>query len=382
MKVAHVGNLANCGYNCCRLLRKHGVDAHLYTTSRYPTPSPGEPLFEPDSATWVHRLDFGPRGLRSVLRQVWFGHVLCHFDVVHSWTVSIPYWSLLVLVLRGKKYLAHATGSDLREKALENTRGGRRARLQFQKAALVVHGYDRMQEIAASTIGLTNTIYLRSSLDTEVFRPLDRPRLFPEFQVLFFMPSHLDWGERDSHPSRVTSKNNDRFVRAFARYVKIGGDAGLLMLERGPDLEPARQLCANLDIDSHVRWLPEVSQSKLIELFAQVDVVVDQFGKEGYPLPGGIGREAMACGKPVMFDLDVEGNRRFYSEPPPLLNCCTEEEIYQQIVCAMDAGYRRRIGEAARAWMVQNHSPEVIIPNLLEQYTALMTDRPEELHVR
>jgi hypothetical protein len=56
---------------------------------------------------------------------------------------------------------------------------------------------------------------------------------------------------------------------------------------------------------------------------------------------------------------------------PPILNCESEEEIYQMIMRCQDKNYLETIGSQAREWVVKNHSPEFAMDNFLFHYQRL-----------
>lgn len=385
LKIAHVGNLANLGYLHCLYLRRKGVDAHLYIKPGEKIPVATDATYAPDHSLWVHRyqriVPYLPRGTRRLVwtaaapRLAW---TLASYDVVTSWTsglVSVPFTRAL-LRLVGKPYMAVAAGSDLRELALQDTRRGRQMARYYREAGVVVLGMHRMVEKVVEHLGLTRVRHNTLPVDVDLWKPRTVPRPWPDDQMVFLMPSHMDWGETDNAPGRNFFKNNDRFLRAFARFVHEGSDAVLIALDRGSDVALAKQLCAELGIANRVHWQPEVTQYELIDLINQVDVVADQFpGPEvGLAVPGMIGVEALACGKPLLIDVDIERNRRFYPEPVPALSCYEEDEIYRQIKRCQDPDFRQRIGQQAREWIVKYYHWEKVIDDWIEVYRTLIKE--------
>lgn len=375
LTVAHIGNLWNNGYNTCRMLRKKGVDAHLFI-----------PATELDSfqrwnniegkslPPWVHefgsRLPDSLRYLRKVLTltsHLRVAYQLSQFDVVHSWTAALASIWPAQQVLRTMRvpYIAYATGSDLREETRKNTPIGERFRRYFQGAVLTACSPDEINIQQVDRLGLTRNIFLSAPIDTDEFRPLNLPRIAPEYDVVFFHPSRLDWGLTDQGPFRSSMKNTDWFFRAFSRFIQDGGKGIVIVLERGSDLGIAKALCRELGIEPWIRWLPEMNKGQLVEYFNRCDVVVDQFHLGTY---GTTALEAMACGAPVMMFIDPRYHKMGYPVLPPIYNCRTEDEIYECIALATDRQQRDVIGREARNYVMKYHHWEIVIDDLIRKY--------------
>jgi hypothetical protein len=99
-------------------------------------------------------------------------------------------------------------------------------------------------------------------------------------------------------------------------------------------------------------WLPPQPQKALGDLISRADIVVDQFD---VGCLGGIATEAMSYGKPVMAYIDVPSVSVFYDVLPPLMNCYTEDEIFNAIMSSRDRNALRQMGNAAANWVRLNH---------------------------
>lgn len=188
----------------------------------------------------------------------------------------------------------------------------------------------------------------------------------------FFHASHLDWKVNDPGSHRKSTKGNDRFIKAFARAIKDGLDAYCVILDRGPDRAVAKELIRNLDVEDRFIWKPHLTRDELLNEFCNTDMVVDQFDGGGF---GGIAIEAMSMGKPVMIYLQKNCLNLLYAEPPPVLNCHTEEEIYDQIMKCRDRAYLQNIGKNAKEWIYKYHHWETCLDQFLFYYTLLTGHR-------
>ena len=186
--------------------------------------------------------------------------------------------------------------------------------------------------------------------------------------ISFFHVSHLDWKVNDPGENRNSSKGNDRFIRAFAKAVKSGLPAKCIILDRGPDREVAKKLIRDLGVEDCFIWKPHLSRDELVDEYYKADVIVDQFDIGGL---GGISIESMSAGKPVMLYIDPACARLLYPDDPPVLNCHSEEEIYEQIIKCANRPYLERLGKEARDWVYKYHNWETCLDQFIFYYTLL-----------
>lgn len=188
----------------------------------------------------------------------------------------------------------------------------------------------------------------------------------------FFHPSHLDWKVSDPSAHRKSSKGNDRFIKAFARAVKEGLNVYCVILDRGSDRNVAKELIRNHDMEDRFIWKPHLTRDELAGEIHKADVVVDQFD---IGCLGGIAIEAMSMGKPVMIYLQESCLNLLYAEPPTVLNCHTEDEIYEQIMKCRDRTYLQNVGKKAKEWVYKYHHWDTCLDQFLFYYTLLTGHR-------
>ena len=136
----------------------------------------------------------------------------------------------------------------------------------------------------------------------------------PDARFFIFIPSRVDffW------------KGQDLLLRTLDR---LPDKAGLHFIFSGwgQDYEAAKQRCQDTGHQQLVTFLPVTfSKPLLYEMFAAVDVVVDQFRLGTY---GTSAIEAMGCGAPVMMRINEPAFRQRGWETPPVINVHTEETI-------------------------------------------------------
>lgn len=387
MRIALIGNLANTGYIATKLLRRRGIEADLFLSSP-PTSGDADPkLIDPEvehnQPPWIHYYNLysqSETGLPYPLRRMWnsvryllqnwkLTCKLSKYDLVHSFTGKLSAGPFLSSYFEHgfKPYVATATGSDLRESALMRNRMGRRMRRHFRKARLVFAGFDEINVSLFKQLRLSQVRPIFFPIDTDKWAPIAADIKKAENELIFFHPTHLDWSYEGS--DRSSMKGNDRFLRAFSRYIKDGNNASLIILDRGLDKVVTRELIQELQIEDKCEFLPEMDREGLIKYFNKADIVIDQFdvGSSGLTC-----LEAMSCGKPVMIYIDNKYMDIVYPDRPPVLNCSTEEEIYQQLLKVSNREYREQLGKQAREWIIKYHYWEKVINQLIFHYETIL----------
>ncbi len=100
------------------------------------------------------------------------------------------------------------------------------------------------------------------------------------------------------------------------------------------------------------------------------DIVVDQFIVGSI---GGVSIEAMSCAKPVVAWISEEEFGLCYPELPPLACARDESGIHEELYrLATDAGERRRMGDASRAWVVRHHDADAVAGKLASLYESML----------
>ena len=228
-------------------------------------------------------------------------------------------------------------------------------------------------------LGLHRSRFLPCAIpiDTDRFRPLSlsernlvRMRLgLPERDIVVFQPSRQQWtcpinGSGSNH------KGNDRFLRAFARFLKgPGRGAWLLAVKKGADLVASQRLVEQLGIGDRVRWVSQQDKAGLRDCFGSSNIVADQFT---YGFYGISTLEAMSVGRPVLVYLDGESLKQFRIKPPPVESVYAEQEIYGALCrLAEKRADAETLGERARLWVQQHHSWEPVVDRYVMLYKEL-----------
>ncbi|MBI4349031.1 MAG: glycosyltransferase [Elusimicrobia bacterium] len=268
--------------------------------------------------------------------------------------------------------VACSTGSDLAELAVADGRLGWALRAYLRSVEVnwclpypsVLENIRRLRIPRVAFMDFPYDLRASEELNVDLERHLRRSG-----PLRIFHSSNLDWGVTDPGPERRSAKGNDRFLRAFASALDAGLDARLMIVARGPDLGPARQLVRDLALDPRVEWLPELERDELFLQMIEADVVVDQFDVGGL---GGIAVEAMSLGAPVLTYVDERAARVQYgADLPPVLNASVEEEIRTRLMGAADRQELCFLGRRAASWAVAHHRWDHCLDRFVICYESL-----------
>jgi glycosyltransferase involved in cell wall biosynthesis len=308
LRVVHCPvNTAGVPWTNVQALRRRGVDAQLVVFNRY--------RLHPE-ADWS--LDRHGGLLRKQLAQ-WraLARLLPRTDVFHFYfglTLVPQSLQFPLLRLAGKKSVLHYLGSDIRGKAPEQLAWGRKA------GAQVVGSYDAI-------------------------------RWVPKAEVI---PPGIELAGID--PAPPSDRRRPTIVHAPSSRRRKG-------------TEHVIAACEGLDAD--LELVEGLRHDEAFERYRQADIVVDQLNAGWY---GVFAIECMALGKPVVTFLHDEAVRRTeeaFGVEVPVVSATAETLRERLRPLVADAGERRRVGAASRAYVGRVHDIERITDRLLGLYAGL-----------
>lgn len=376
MKVAVLGNIAGVAQDVVIALRERGIEADLFMTRQeydVAMKDLAAPFDVGGGKTYV--LDPGPSGrgpiprIVGAMRKSVVAAKLLRYDLIHAHTGSLS-WSLLphLLYVRGglRPYLAFATGSDFREMARHDQgRDGILMREFFRNAgAILLLNADMV--LFREEIGFARARFFPFMIDEKKFAPTAPIKLRQPGQLELFMMSNLDFGITDARPGRNSLKANDRVLHALAQFISEGGRARLVVIDRGPDREVAKQLVSNLGLQEHVVFRAPMSEQERIRAMAEADVVLDQFHVGAFGL-GAL--EAMSMGLPLITYVVPEGFTLCYGDREvPFVNASETQDICKALGRLSDPSERHELSTKARKFILECHSRVAVGPQLEKLY--------------
>jgi len=369
MKIGLVMNMANNQWMIAKALRCAGVDAELIINAK--DFGMGLPHWEEAEIgdvdpyvtditelsryytlpEWVRV--WNPRDLQVTPQNVVdLLYLVKRYDLLQLSPPSVVY-----LQFMRKKFIVHEAGW-IRNFTFLDGAAEKLARRGYKKAECVVMTNPDCYSLLAK-IEYRKEVFIPFIVETDRYKPIPIDR--QDGTLTFFHPTRHVWGV----------KGNDRLLRAFAKFIAQGYKARLVMIDWGTleDADQSRDLVKALDIDRYVEWLSPASKPRLIQFYNQSDAVFDQFilGSYGTTAP-----EAMACGRPVVMYLDEYWNKKCYGQVAPVLNVQTVDEILGAMVALTDRDLRRKLGEQARNYVVERHSPEIVARKYVELYEEVL----------
>jgi glycosyltransferase involved in cell wall biosynthesis len=277
-----------------------------------------------------------------------------HCDVVINATNSLFSFlgiknSLLLLITKKVLIVNWPTGSDITELSLEPSIQGWMYKLFLKFSVIKVLPPYPAALRAITKMKSYNFILLRYPYKLIKLNPYSKSE--QDNKVLFLSPSNIDFGINDAGMERNSTKGNDRFIKAFIRAYQKNKNIKCLILDRGPDKEIAKKYIKS-SCEEAFEFLRQMSPDELQSAFMKVDCIVDQFDVGGF---GMISMEAMAQAKPVMIHIDKNCWPLVYADEPPVINCRTEDEIYNAILEWSDKNKLQALGEKAEKWVRKYH---------------------------
>ncbi len=171
----------------------------------------------------------------------------------------------------------------------------------------------------------------------------------------------------------------DFLLQAVARLRGDGVDVGCVVCGDGPELEGLRALAAELGIDAHVRLLGRVPHAEIQSYYELIDVFVvprrnDRAARFVTPIKP---FEAMALERALVV-ADLPALREIVD--PPTRGLTFEPEQPAALAAAIrslvdNPEERRRLGTAARAWVVRERSWASNADRYVELYERVLAGR-------
>jgi hypothetical protein len=397
MKVFVYGNTLNIALKLTLILRQKGIDAEMFLDNTSPLQQ-DYPNWEYPELTsgsypsWIHYYPIFPNfifsGTKTKKMIADFGK--CDVALVSGWGP--------ILAMKAKvPAVFHSAGTDLNNIAIiDEIKSVFKSKLSFtnrlkkliksftfsplQKKALKKHTSKIMVSMGYQVNRYINDQGLQHKLVLANFprdiinyaAPLDEKlyNRYKKYRLVFFMISRHSWKSVWND-----IKGNDKFIRAYAKFIKNHHPSALLiMTNKGVDFEASKELVKQEGIEENIEWVQNmpVYQLKGYQSLPNV-IMVDNFWHDDWkkrfpkdtPEPKvGFGFaciESLAAKRPI---ITAFTDREFYEgNTPPILYAFTENEIYNRLVQAyeMGADELKKMGEDGYAFVLKWHEQTAII---------------------
>lgn len=185
-----------------------------------------------------------------------------------------------------------------------------------------------------------------------------RLRIFNGARIIWHRPLPPGFSDLDDKGTGV-------LIEGFAEYRRRGGEGELRLVNKGYDVERARELIRRLGVDDDVEWMDELSLAAFYDEVDKADVVCDQFGTS---MPGLVALDAMAMGRVVLSNFRLEHMGPYFPPPHPFLHATTQAEVCDALLSLYHQPVLRvQMGEQASAYVRTHRSPEANARLCLQQ---------------
>jgi phosphatidylinositol alpha-1,6-mannosyltransferase len=362
-----VGGLAISTERNARLLVQAGHEVHVCVPST--SLPPGEVQKTVENGMQVHRLG-SQKKIHDTLTD-WFELVTglgreLSFDLLHGFFAAYA------------GYLAVYAARYLDARSVVSVRGNDLDRLIFDpaRASFILYALEHADAVTAVTrdlqrkvLALANrqgVVHVPNSVDAELFHP-STPHAALRNEL------GLDQGYVLGFVGEARAKKGlTLLLKAFAK-VATKVDAHLLLIGGlRPKDEEIYQLFRRRNPQLSLHLVPYVPQSELVDYYNLMDLVLMPSLRDG--LPNAL-LEAMACERTVvasdvggLSDV-IEDGRNGLLVPPR-----DKQALVDKILSALaDADQRRVLGQAARATILRDYTPQHELNNNLRIYHQLLT---------
>jgi glycosyltransferase involved in cell wall biosynthesis len=145
----------------------------------------------------------------------------------------------------------------------------------------------------------------------------------------------------------------------------------LVLFEWGQEVGLSKDLLATCGLTSRVRWVPIQCKQTMTDYFNAADVICDQF-HPGIAAFGAVVGEGLACGKPVISNLNRETNAEAFPVLPPILHATEPQQVEKHLERLIDdPSFRAAVGEESRGWYLAHHSSKVVTDRMISVYEEL-----------
>ena len=294
--------------------------------------------------------------------------LLSYYDIVIGYSTD-PVFPMLVNV----PYFAFEHGT-LRHIPYKNDVQGRLAAAAYHEADHVfVTNFDCVAT-AERLVGKRYT-FINHPFDDQhgqnVKGGLEQRKLLQlklDADFLFFFPTRQDWVEGTGY----ADKANDIFIRAIAKLRASGYRVGVVCCNWGGNVEESKNLISELRLDRYVEWVPTLPIIPFERMCKAVDIVADQFKLGAF---GGVVFKAMAVGAPILSYLNEDLLRAQYSVLPPVINCSTVDDIFDQMQWLIrNPNALREIGRQSKQWITDHHAKGDTLDLQISQFRKLLED--------
>ena len=159
------------------------------------------------------------------------------------------------------------------------------------------------------------------------------------------------------------NKGNDVIIEGIAKYYLINPNIRVHFVEKGEDVQFAKELCRKLGIESVVVWHKEMLFNELLSLYQRSDVCFDQVGKHWV---GAIGGYALWLGKPLIANVDSAVKSGVWPVDNPVCASRNSVEVCEWLVKLQDVEFRKTVSDNSKKFVETYMGAQSALSNVFE----------------
>ncbi len=414
MKVHIYGNTLNSAYHLTKILRDKGIDAEMFldNTSAMQQDFPwwDDPtLNENNLPSWVHYYKTFPFFLfpNEETKKMIKDFANCDVALVSCYGP--------ILAMKAKvPFVFYSLGGDLNmislkkdfKIALNNSSAVKdkirkiikiitysplqaRAIKKYASDIIIYMGFQYKPFISSFNLQhkTHKLCYPKDVINYRVEMDVDLNRQYSKYKVVFFMLSRHSWASVWNE-----YKGNDKFIRAYARFIKNHNNPNVLLItaNKGGDVAKSKEIIATENIGNYVEWMNDMPKYTLKKYQSLPNVVmVDNFWHDRWyiqfpeqkdtPKVGfGFGCiESLAAKRPL---ITAFKDQDFYNnEQPPIFDAFTEDEIYERITQAynLSTNELNAFGQKGYEFALKWHEQTNVIDTHIDILKKVFSEKKE-----
>ena len=206
------------------------------------------------------------------------------------------------------------------------------------------------------------SIFERYDISFEPLRGISRN--FKEFSCRLVLFSGVRFMYRTFPNGNLGySKGNDLIIQGIAKYFRRNPRIEVHFVEKGEDVQHAKELCESLGMSSAVTWHSEMPFNKLTSLYLLSDICFDQVGPHWV---GAIGAYALYLGKPLIANVSRAVDLGVFPQANPVMCVRTADEVFEALVKLEDNFFRERLSRTSKAFVEKEMGCQKLLDELLD----------------
>lgn len=157
------------------------------------------------------------------------------------------------------------------------------------------------------------------------------------------------------------SKGNDIIIAGLAAYYRSHQDLRIHFVEKGEDVQRARQLCRDYGLEPAITWHKEMTFKEMLSLYRAADVCFDQVGPNWI---GAIGGYALWLGKPLIANDSKLVSTGLWPADNPVCSASSADEVAEWLERLEDPALRRSISERSKVFVEANMGPALAVDRI------------------